>query len=605
MATAQKTKRRRNPGGGWNRKSVEDHLAEGTYRRDRHGALPTVLDFGKKPPGRVRYGKRATRRWIRSAADERAWHEGCRFNERLAQHVDDFFRKMLRHSAGQWAGKPFEPTDWQRDNLLWPLFGWVRPDGLRRFRRTYIEQPKKQGKSALASGIGLYGLTADGEAGAEIYSFGADRDQAGVVHREAINMVEWSPKLDAVLKINRTTGAIVYRGTKSYYKQCSGTPRGKHGIKPHFGICDELHEWYGSDLWESIRYAYRMRRQPLSLVITNAGDDLESVCYQLRERAMAVLAGEVYDPGFFVLICSVTKEEAESEVAAVRGGATELPVARKCNPHLGIITREADLLQDIQDAIATPSELANLLRLTYGVWEQSADPWLSLADWQECHEKFSEADLEGQACDGGLDLSRKRDLTSLVLIFPGGDDEPGILRQLAWHWLPEESLADLRKFVDVDSWGREGWLRTTPGRTTDYDVIGDQIAEILGRFEPRHLAYDPMYATEMTQRLAGECAAEMVEFKQTIMQFALPTAQYERLVVDRTLRHNGNPVLAWQAGHVQVKHDPNSNIRPVKPKPNDHRKIDGIVAGIMALGMSHVPEEPPRDYYETHELEMA
>jgi len=585
---AKQSKPRR--GGGWNKKSLEEHIADGTYQKCRHGSLPEILDFPQKPPTRIKNGKRLTRRWCHNAADLRAMDEGCRFNERLAKHVDDFFCTMLCHSAGQWAGKPFEPTTWQRENLLWPLFGWVRPDGQRRFRRSYIEQPKKQGKSALASGIGLYGLVVDEEPGAEVYSFGADRDQAGVVHREAINMVEWSPALAQVLKINRTTGAIVYKGTKSYYKQCSGTPRGKHGIKPHFGICDELHEWYGSDLWESIRYAYRMRDQPLSLVITNAGDDLESVCYGQREKAQALLAGERYDQGFFALICSASKEDAEAEVAAVRGGAEELPVARACNPHLGTITSEADLLQDIRDAIATPSELANLLRLTYGVWEQTADPWLSLGDWQECQASYTTADLTGEPCDGGLDLSRKRDLSSLVLMFPDPDD-PLVRRQLAWHWLPEESMPEFRKHADCDTWAREGWLRLTPGKTTDYNVIEADIAAIADQYDIQHLAFDPMYATELTTRLNEEHSIECVEFKQTIVQFALPTAEYERLVVDGKLQHNGNPLLTWQAGHVQVKHDVNGNIRPVKPKGSDHRKIDGIVAGVMALAMTLAADE--------------
>jgi len=159
-------------GGGWNKKDVEEHVQNGTYRADRHGPLPAATLGLTKPAGIVKATARSQSRWKRNASDEHAVRNGCRFNEALAEYAADFFPKFLCHSKGEWGGKPFELTNWQRDELIYPLFGWVRPDGRRRFRRSYIEMPKKNGKSTIASGIGLYMLVGDGEPGAEIWSLG-------------------------------------------------------------------------------------------------------------------------------------------------------------------------------------------------------------------------------------------------------------------------------------------------------------------------------------------------------------------------------------------------------------------------------------------------
>lgn len=582
--------------GGWNRKSAEQHAIDGTYRADRHGPLHTGVASLKKPPGKCKAGIKSQRRWVRNASDEHAIRNGCRFNERLAEYTADFFPKFLCHSKGEWANMPFELTEWQKSAIVYPLFGWVRPDGTRRFRRAYIEIPKKNYKSTLASGIGLYMLVGDEEAGAEIWSAGADKDQAGVVHKEAMNMVEGSPELDAILKINHTTGNIAYQATRSYYRAVSASPRGKHGPSLHCVIADELHEWYGDELWNSMRYAFRARRQPLFLAITNAGNDLQSICYRQHEKADAILSGAIQDDDFFAMICAVPREEAEAEIEAVKNGATDLSVARKCNPALGHVIMADDLLHDIRDAIHTPSELPNLLRLTYGIWNTGVSPWLQGPDWAGCGEEFTEDDLELAPCGAALDMSKVGDMTALTLIFPD-QEEDNLYRQLAYFWMPEKTIADRRRLIDYDAWVKAGWLRVIPGSVIDYSIIRNDLAEIFGRFSVGRFSYDPMYAKETAQWVQEEFPEiECAEFPQTITQFAGPTAEYERLVISGRLRHNKNPLLTWQAGHCMVKVDPNNNKRPVKPKHGDIRTIDGIVAGIMALRLEMSGPAPASAY---------
>jgi phage terminase large subunit-like protein len=584
-----------NRGGGWNRKSVEEHVLDGTYRKDRHGPIDDgKLDWPDKPPGKIKASVKSQQQWVHSIADEHAVRSGCRFNVRLAEHAAAFFPKFLRHSKGQWGDQPFELTDWQRDDLIYPLFGWVRPDGTRRFRRTYIEIPKKNYKSTTASGIGLYMFCGDDEPGAEVYSMAADKDQARVVHNEAINMIEASPDLDAVLKINRTTGTIAYKATKSVYRVISGSPKGKHGFNIHCGIADELHEWYGWELWNKIKYGYRARLNPLQLVITNAGDDLQSVCYKQREKAEGIINGTIYDDSFFALVMATDRAEAESEIAAVKAGQCDLPVARKCNPGLGHVIKEDDLLVDIQDAIQTPSEMPNLLRLTYGVWSVGSAPWLNTEQWKECGDDYTEEDLLGQLCYVGLDLSQTCDMTAAVLVFP---QEDGEYRQLAHFWLPAETIENERKIVDYTTWQKEGYLTAIPGAVIENSWIEAFLAdEVFPRFDVAGVVYDPMYADDLTQRIEEDHGIQRIKFPQTIIHFAGPTSAYERLVISGKMRHNHQPVLTWQAGHCQVKIDVNNNKRPIKPPSDDHRKIDGMVAAIMALSQAMAPDEVSSAY---------
>ena len=562
-----------------NRKTLEEHRLTGTYRRDRHGALAGYQHTKKPAIQKRRPSKKSQRKWIRSAMDERAWADGCWFHEGLAEHVVQFFAKHLKHSKGRWAGKPFIPTDWQREEIIYPLFGWIGPDGYRRYKKTYIEMPKKLGKSTLASGIGLYMLFADEEPGNEVYSLGADSDQAGIVHREAINMIEASEELNDSVKINRTNGVIVYEREKSYYRKLTGGERGKSGYNFHCGILDELHEWYGDKVWKAIKYAYRARDQGLQFVITNAGFDTQSVCYRQREKAQAILDGKMYDNEFLAIIMCCTEEEARAEVAAVRGGATELPVARRVNPGLGELVPESALLSDIKDAIQTPSELSNLLRFTYGVWEIAENPWLEPHHWQQCFELYSETTLEGHRCWVGMDLASVTDIAAVVAVFPIDD--------LFYLWpkfyLPEETAFANKHIVDYMQWADAGLITLTPGGTTDFGFIRKDINEMSQVFNVQELIYDPWNAEDISRQIEEEDGITRVKFTQSWGNYAFPTAEFERLLISKRLRHPGNHVLDWMAGHVQVKTDASGNKRPIKPSENDFRKVDGIQASVMGL----------------------
>lgn len=597
-----------NKNSGRKGKTLQEHLRDGTFSASRHGhlmksrpLLQRIEDaLGPKPTDPVKGGKRASRKWVTSEADEHALANGHRFNEPLAEYVVKFFERFLCFSAGKWAGKPFILNEFQQRELIYPLFGWVRSDGTRRFRTSYIEWPKKNYKSETAAGIGLYALCGDGEAGAEVYSLGADKDQARVVHNVAIVMTESSPELKEALNINRTTGNIAFPESNSFYRALSAAPKGKHGLKAHFGIADELHEWSGRTLWDSMRYAYRMRSQPLQFVITNAGDDIASVCFEQRQKAERVISGEVYDDRFFASIKSVTEKDARAEIHAVARGATEIPVATSCNPAMGDVINPVDFIQDIKDAIETPGEMPNLLRLSYGVWATGSDKTLldSPDDWDQCIGDFSDDDLMGRPCAAGLDLARHDDITALSLWFPGFGEFKD--RVACWFWAshdsvhsPKQKYGDLLRGFADDPRCR---FTLTPGNVTDYGEIVSTIYEMANTYDIQCLCFDPHFATETAQAVsqglknsAGEIIKDgtgiaCVDFRQTMTMYAESTEKFCRLVKSHDLEHEDNPMLNWMVKHCSYLEDREGRRRPVKPgSAHDPRKVDGVQASIMAL----------------------
>src|SRR5215831_5309752 len=280
-------------------------------------------------------------------ADEAALAEGCTFHAASAERVRQFFRSFLRHSKGQWAGKPFELLDWQFTDIIAPLFGWKRADGSRRFRRAYIEVPKKNGKSTLASGIGLYLLVGDGEPGAEVYSVAADRYQANIVHGEAIRMVRASPGLSSRLELNRTTHNISFPKLSAWYRSLSSEANTKEGLNAHGLIIDELHAWKGRGLWDALRYAGRSRRQPLLFAITTAGDDMDSICREQHDYAKGVLSGEILDTRFFAYIrraAAIAEGDREDDDWA------DPAIWHKANPSLGVTIDPGEFARDVEEA---------------------------------------------------------------------------------------------------------------------------------------------------------------------------------------------------------------------------------------------------------------
>ena len=520
-------------------------------------------------------GRVVVNRWIRLAAERHVndlatgRERGLYFDEKAARLAVAFFT-LLNHSKGEWHGRPVVLEPWQQFHFAL-LFGWKRSDGSRRFRTSYLEVARKNGKSLMAAGVGLYMMAADGEGGAEIYSAATKKDQARIVFGEAQRMVRQSQALQRSLTVFRHN--IHNEATFSKFEPLGADSDSLDGLNIHCAIADELHAWRGRALWDVLETATGARRQPLMYAITTAGFDRQSLCYQLHDYTKKVLSGVVENDSFCGLIYSLDEgDDWQDESLWV-----------KANPNLGVSKKWDDMRRLAAQAKEMPSALNAFLRLHLNQWTQAETRWLSRALWDACSTPVDEAALIGRRCYGGLDLSSTTDVTAWVLVFPPQDEEePWYVRPR--FFIPEDNMHERvrRDRVPYDAWERAGYLTATPGNVVDYEWVLAQIDEDAQKFDIAEVAFDRWGAAHIQTQLIERGGEEwLVQFGQGFASMSAPSKEFEKLVLSGKLAHGGDPALTWMADNVVVRHDPAGNIKPDKEKSVE--KIDGIVATIMAL----------------------
>lgn len=525
--------------------------------------------------------QRVPSKWIKTEADELAVAAGCRFDESLAEDVRDFFRKYLRHGKGKWAGQPFELLDWQYDNIIGPIFGWIKPNGFRRIRKVYVEVAKKNGKSAIGSGIGIYMFIGDGEEGAEVYSAATKQTQASIVHDEAMRMVRASTPLSTRLRINETTHCIHDAATSSIYKALSADAAGSEGLNAHAIIKDELHVWTKRPFFDSLEYAGAARDQSLDFEITTAGIfNPESIGWQEHEYARRFLAGDFpANQSYHAFICAA---EPTDDIL-------DPETHKKANPSYGVTIDPDEIMKAARDAKERPSLLNSCLRYRFNIWTAQMESWLPMDKWKACGGAFDESMLRGRTCYAGLDLASIRDLAALALVFPPQDGDEFwrlILRCFAPRVRAVERERD--DGVPYVRWGDDGWLTLTPGESTDYETIRQRIISDSELFDMQGIGADPWQMNYLAKQLEGD-GFEIVMYGQNLKNFSAPSKKFESLIVDGLLRHGDNPIGNWSASHVATFEDGLGNIRPCKKTSTD--RIDPTVATIMAVGMAMVGDE--------------
>lgn len=500
--------------------------------------------------------------------DKAALAAGYHFDERRAARVREFFRRFLRHGTGRWAGKPFDPLPWQYDQVMAPLFGWVDSRGRRRFQRAYLSTPKKNGKTTLLSGLALYLMLADGEASAEIYSAAADREQAGLIFREAMRMVQLSPELSATVEVKESTKVLV--GPKSSrYRALSADAHRQDGINASGVLFDELHCQQGRELWDRLRFAGAAREQPLLISITTAGGDLETICGEQYQYAKRVLRGDVIDPTFYAYVPE----------ASIEDDWTSEEVWKRANPSYGVTLDPAAFRADFMEARESPAKENAFRRFRLNQWVQTAAAWLSMDQWDRCRiDPFAEQ-LRGQACYAGVDLSSTDDTTALVLAFPQADG----VRLLPWFYLPEQNIDTLerRHKVPYRAWARQGHLTLTPGNVVDYEHLRKDLHRIGSMYQIRQVVVDRKFQGQALENQLVEDGFEVVGAGQGWITQDLPLKEIERLLRSGRLWHDGHPVLRWHASNAVVDQDKNGNYSLNKRKSRS--KIDGIAATCNAM----------------------
>ncbi len=481
------------------------------------------------------------------------------------------FIENLCHTKGTWAGKPFELIDWQ-EQIIRDLFGTLKPNGYRQFNTAYIEIPKKQGKSELAAAVALLLTCGDGEERAEVYGCAADRQQAAIVFDVAADMVRMCPALSKRVKILASQKRLIYTPTNSFYQVLSAEAYSKHGFNIHGVVFDELHTQPNRKLFDVMtKGSGDARMQPLYFLITTAGTDTHSICYETHQKAKDIIEGRKIDPTFYPVIYGADESD----------DWTDPKVWKKANPSLDITVGIDKVKAACESAKQNPGEENAFRQLRLNQWVKQAVRWMPMEKWDKCAFAVDEDELEGRVCYGGLDLSSTTDITAFVLVFPPLDEEDKYVI-LPYFWIPEDNLTLRvnRDHVPYDVWERQGYLQTTEGNVVHYGFI-EQFIERLGeRFNIREIAFDRWGAVQMVQNLEG-MGFTVVPFGQGFKDMSPPTKELMKLVLEQKIAHGGHPVLRWNMDNIYIRTDPAGNIKADKEKSTE--KIDGAVATIMAL----------------------
>lgn len=543
----------------------------------------------------------------------------------LAYHPDKaakvvrFFERVLVHTKGRWARSPFILTDWQREDIIEPIFGVVRWDaGLEKWVRNYnevwLELARKNGKSELMAGIALYMTAADGEESAEVYGAAKDRDQAALVFNVAKRMVELSPILSRELKVVDSRRRIVHTATNSVYAVIPGDAEGNLGQDPSCILFDEIIAQPSRDLYDTLRTAFGSRSEPLLVCATNAGNDPESFAKLEHDEALRVAEDASRQPNRYVYARN-TPEEAD-------------PWDEKnwhyANPALGEFLNIATLRAEAAAARQDPTKENSFRQYRLSQWVQAASRAIQIHRWDEGAGMVVADQLEGRKCFAGLDLAATTDLAALILLFPPtpeeleedikspgewkpGDKLPAGYQVIGRYWVPEGAVEDLDKGTGgkVSAWAKEGRVDILEGDVIDYEPIWEEIYRANNRFGLIDVNLDPWNAATTIKELEKN-RIEAVPIAQTFRALSPPTKEFRKLVKERRIRHGADPVLRWNIDALELKRDHADNERPVKPNRNaSSKRVDGAVALIMALDGALRRGETRQSAYEDRGLDVV
>jgi phage terminase large subunit-like protein len=491
------------------------------------------------------------------------------------------FINGLTHTKGAFARQTFNLRPWQVE-IVRQIFQ-TGPDGRRQYRTVLLMLPRKNGKTELAAAIALYGLLADGEAGAEVYSAAADRDQAGLVFGVAAQMIRNDPALDAACYIVGSQKRIEHAASGSIYRAISAEAYSKHGFNTSLCVYDEMHAAGNRELYDVLSTSMGARDQPQMIIISTAGYDRHSILWELYAHAKKVQERPSLDPTFLPLIYEAPEGADWMDRA----------VWQACNPALGDFRSLADMTILAQRAQAIPAQENVFRRLYLNQWTEQASRWLSLAAWDACVVPIDRAALRGRRCFIGLDLSSTKDLTAAVAVFP---EEGGRFQVLARCFVPGDAMRErvARDHVPYDQWAAADQLSTVPGPTMgNYAPVRATLLAWAAEFDVHMIAVDPWNATALVADLEQQDGFTVVPIRQGFGSLSAPTKSLEQHVLAKTLEHDGDPVLRWCISNIAVEMDAAGNLKPSKDKSSE--RIDAVVALIMAVDLldRHARESAP------------
>lgn len=525
--------------------------------------------------------------WIRGPSDLEAIADGCWFDEEAGFFICDFIETFCCQSKGRWRGHPITLLPWQRDFIM-RLFGWKRPNGLRRYRTAYVEVAKKNGKSTLISAIVLALLLIDCEGGPEIYLNACDRDQAKIIFEESSRMIEASPSLKKRLVISRAKSRIVWTEGDGLIRANSADAPNKDGLNPSATIFDELHRQPDRELWAVFENASEAREQPLTISITTAGEDESGIWFEQRETSEKINDGREHDWSHLGIVYRAVPTD----------DIDDPETWRKANPSLGYTIQEDDFRASLKKAKRSPAALQTFKRLRLNIIARELSRFISPEVWNH-PDVPARADLEslkGKPCWGGLDLSSVNDLTAFSLIF--GSDHLGF-DVFTWFWLPEDPIVELERIhkQPYRAWAEQHFITLTPGASVDYRFIRQHIKTIADHFDLQLVLTDPSNADAVVKDLSEEDGINIKALPQGTKFLNAPTKELLRLALAHKIRHGNDPILFWNIGNCVVHTNMNGDFRLDKDK--GRLKIDGAFSLIDALAAYSSPDGKKPSVYES------
>ena len=499
--------------------------------------------------------------------------EGTYYDKAAADHAVAFFESLC-HTKGDFYRQPFKLLPWE-EQLVRDVYGIYKEDGTRNFTTVAVFIPKKNGKTEISSALGLYMLTAGGQQRGEIYACAATREQASLSFDVACDMVRLNKTLSKYCEIRPSRKTIIYKPTRSIFRALSSDAGAASGVNVSCLLFDEL--WVQKD-----RKFFDMmtkgtsdsRKDFIHFIISTAGDNTNTICYEVYQKAKDILSGKKVDPTFYPVIFEAERDEDWSDPK----------VWAKANPSLGVTIDIEKVKAAYESARQNPSEEASFRQLRLNQWTTAIKRWMPSDAWAKCAFPVDPEELKGRVCYGGLDLSSTTDLSAFVLVFPP-EDEDDKYQILPFCWVPEDTMRQRikRDHVPYDIWAKQGYLKTTPGNVVDYGYIEHEIEQLSLVYNIKCIAFDRWGAYEMSQKL-DEMGLNVVPFGQGFVSMAQPTRDLMRFTLEQKIAHGGHPVLKWCVENVVVRRDPAENEKPDKAKSNE--RIDLAVALIMALDMA-------------------
>ena len=509
----------------------------------------------------------------------------ARFVKAAGDRAVRWIESNLRHFQGRWAGQPLYLLPWQA-HLVRELFGWLRADGTRLYRRCYVEAPRKSGKTTLAASIALLVAFADGEAGPQIGFAAYDQEQAKLCYSAARIMVEANPELFAQTLIYNSALEMKLRDNPGGIMRClSRESAQQFGLNLHGLIFDELFTQKDRRMWDALLSAQGARAQPVVFCITTAGWSRESVCWEQHELVRQIAEGNAVDESFLGVVYG----------APMDADWTDEQVWKRANPSLGETVTIDSYREHARRAQNAPTEQNAFRTLLLSQWVGQAERFLDMQAWDRCEP----APTKKGAAFGGLDLSATTDLTAFSVLVEGSD-------VYCWAFLPEQGILERerRDRVPYRTWAEQGSLILTPGPTVDYGYVKRAVLEAAEHFDLRDVGYDRWNSSQLVQELEDE-GVPMLQIGQGFGSLSAPTKELQRLVVEGKLRHGGDPLLRWCASNMAARVDAAGNVKPDKER-SAHR-IDPVVALVMAVDgwQRRGREAERRSVYEDRGLLIA